>query len=336
MFLTEDNKVTIERMKDLQMKWSDIAYVVGQSVSCVRQYYYRWKLNKDLPDKIILTNRILDGYYGLQIKNMLYEDPLMTLRQLASALDIEISHVSVQQYLDRNGFFALKASRQIQIREVNKAKRRDMAQQLFFFEEDWYRDIIWSDEVCIKMWPKNKSMMIWSRELDPYSQKVIFPNKHSGGISVSFWGCFSYYAWGPLVPFEGMMDSRKYCQMMRRHLLPELQAAEEENLTMRFMQDGATCHTCPNSMEFFDDNGVGIYPFHCPQSPDLNPIEWVWGNIKGKLPYVKPFPKTADELVETVKRMWDEFSDEYRHKLVASMPERIREVHKRNGDWTKF
>ena len=334
--LTDDNKVTIQRMKYLEIKWEDISFVVGQSEDCCRQYFYRFRLNKSLPEKTIVTNRILDGYHGLQIKTMLYEDPIMTLRQLAAALDITVSHVTVGKYLKRNGFHAIAASRQIQVSEVNKDKRRVMAAQLFFYEEIWYRDVSWSDEMTIKMWPKNKSLMIWSRTLDPYSNTIIYPNKHSGGISVSFWGCFSYYAWGPLVAYEGTMNSVKYRQMMRRHLLPELVASEESNPTMRFMQDGATCHTCPDSMAFFDDNGVGLYPFHCPQSPDLNPIEWVWGNIKAKLPYVKPFPTTKIELTETVMNMWNEFTDEYRHKLVKSMQERIREVYKRNGDWTKF
>lgn len=105
--------------------------------------------------------------------------------------------------------------------------------------------------------------------MDPYSQKVIYPNKDSGGISVSFWGCFSYYAWGPLVPFEGTLDSCKYCQMINRHLLPELAVTKDEGLTMRFMPDSATCHTWPNSFAFLGDNGVGMYSFHCPQSPDL-------------------------------------------------------------------
>eukprot|EP00834_Sanchytrium_tribonematis_P001652 NODE_42_length_34079_cov_0.552619.p16 type:complete len:161 gc:universal NODE_42_length_34079_cov_0.552619:12529-12047(-) len=160
MRLSDDNKVTIQRMKDLDLKWSDIAYVVNKFIDCCRHYYYRWKRDKDLPNKIIITNRVLDGHHGLQIKNMLLEDPLLTLRQIAALLEFKVAHKTVSRYLDRNGYNAVAASRQIQIREINKAKRRDVAEKLFFKEEIWYSDIIWSDEISIKLWPKNKNMMI--------------------------------------------------------------------------------------------------------------------------------------------------------------------------------
>ena len=101
------------------------------------------------------------------------------------------------------------------------------------------------------------------------------------------------------------------------------------------MQDGARPHTCPYSMNFFDANNVDLYQFHPAQSPDLNPIEWIWGYLKQQLPYQKPFPKNKIELVDTIMRMWTNLSDEYRHKLVASMPKRIRELHARDGQWTK-
>ena len=86
----------------------------------------------------------------------------------------------------------------------------------------------------------------------------------------------------------------------------------------------------------FDDNGVGLYLHHCPQSPEINPIEWVWGYFKGQLAYLKPFAKTKEELSDAFMKFWSELSDEDRHKIVNTMPKRIIKIHKRNGQWTKY
>ena len=103
-----------------------------------------------------------------------------------------------------------------------------------------------------------------------------------------------------------------------------------------FMQDGARCHTCPNSMQFFSSNGIVLFGPWPPQSPDLNPIEWVWGNLKQKLQYYRPFPKTRIELIDAVMTMWENLTEEYKQKLIESMDYRMEEVIARKGRWTKF
>ena len=120
---------------------------------------------------------------------------------------------------------------------------------------------------------------------------------------------------------------------MEEYLLPELAAS---TISLMFMQDGARCHTCPNSIQFFSANGVVLFGSWPPQSPDMNPIEWVWGNMKQKLQYVLPFPKTRKELIDAVMKIWDDLSTEYRHKLIERMDYRMEEVISRKGHWTKY
>ena len=242
MKLTTHDKAVIGRMKAADQQWKDIAITVGQKLGICRDYYRIWKRDQSLPPKIILTDRILDRCYFLQIKNMIEKDSTMTLRQLSAGLDIKVTPKCVRLYLLRNNYATTPAARKIQLRDANIAKRAAVADLLFFKEPVFCYDVIWSDEVTVKLWPKNKSMSIWSKQSDPYKQKNIYKNVQQGGITVSCWGCFSSYSWGPIVCYEGTMGSHLYTRMMRKYLLPELAAAEENNLTMRFMQDGASCH----------------------------------------------------------------------------------------------
>lgn len=69
-----------------------------------------------------------------------------------------------------------------------------------------------------------------------------------------FWSCISKYGVGPLVPIEGTVNSDKYIDLLKEHLLPYLDEVCEEDMV--FMQDGAACHTSKNTMQFLENENV--------------------------------------------------------------------------------
>ncbi len=73
----------------------------------------------------------------------------------------------------------------------------------------------------------------------------------------------------------------------------------------------------------------------CPaNSPDLNPIENLWGIVKRKMRDTRP--NNADELKATVKETWASIPPQQCHKLITSMPRRIEAVIKAKGAPTKY
>ncbi|KAI2651864.1 Transposable element Tc1 transposase [Labeo rohita] len=68
-----------------------------------------------------------------------------------------------------------------------------------------------------------------------------------------------------------------------------------------------------------------VLSFHT-NSPDLNPIENLWGIVKRKMRNKRP--KTADELKATVKDTWASIPPQQCHRLITSMPRRIEAVIK--------
>ncbi len=69
-------------------------------------------------------------------------------------------------------------------------------------------------------------------------------------------------------------------------------------------------------------------------SPDLNPIENLWGIVKRKMRDTRP--NNADELKATVKETWASIPPQQCHKLITSMPRRIETVIKVKGAPTKY
>ena len=70
-------------------------------------------------------------------------------------------------------------------------------------------------------------------------------------------------------------------------------------------------------------------------SPDLNPIENLWAQMKDSV--AEKQPSSAKALVSTIKEVWvKEISEGYCASLVDSMSRRLQAVIKVHGGHTKY
>ena len=86
-------------------------------------------------------------------------------------------------------------------------------------------------------------------------------------------------------------------------------------------------------MSWLNDQEFNVLPW-APQSPDLNPIEHLWGLIKVQLANKRPCNKK--ELWEMVQAIWYAVPPEECAKRVTNMSKRIKEVIKRKGNNTRY
>ncbi len=84
---------------------------------------------------------------------------------------------------------------------------------------------------------------------------------------------------------------------------------------------------------WFNDHGVTVLDWSA-NSPDLNPIENLWGIVKRKMRDTRP--NNADDLKATIKATWASIPPQQCHKLITSMPRRIEAVIKAKGAPTKY
>ncbi len=100
-----------------------------------------------------------------------------------------------------------------------------------------------------------------------------------------------------------------------------------------FQQDSAPAHTAKSTKSWLNDHGVGELDWPA-NSPDLKPIENLWGIVKRKMRNKRP--KNGDELKATVKETWASIPPQQCHKLITFMPRRIEAVIKAKGAPTKY
>lgn len=86
-------------------------------------------------------------------------------------------------------------------------------------------------------------------------------------------------------------------------------------------------------MSFIRDNGINYWPMPA-ESPDLNPIEMLWNELKCNLRKVVK-PTNKEELVEGIRKFWETVGIEkcqcYIGHLWKVVPEIVRREGKASG-----
>ena len=102
------------------------------------------------------------------------------------------------------------------------------------------------------------------------------------------------------------------------------------------MQDGVPAHRAKSTREFEEKNRVVRLEWPA-SSPDLNPIETVWRNMKARLDRLPVRPTTVTEMTQEIQAMWRNLDPKVDTlPYIQSMPTRIKAVIAANGGHTKY
>ena len=131
------------------------------------------------------------------------------------------------------------------------------------------------------------------------------------------------------------MNADQYVNILEEGVLPnfeKLDIIEGEHI---FQQDNDLKYTSKKAKEYFNSQDYDILDWPA-QSPDLNPIEHLWFQVKKAIQKRSKKPKGVFELWDCLKKEWAKITPEQCHNLVESMPRRCAEVIKAKGGHTKY
>ena len=179
----------------------------------------------------------------------------------------------------------------------------------------------------------------------------------SGRKTGNSWGAIGYE--GPVTPIvriEGRFNSDRYLRILKSNVTPVMNRFENNGDPRIFMQDNAPQHTAKAVMSYLSGRPYEVMEWP-PRSPDLNPIENLWGEMERDWPRI--VPRNEERLDAVVQERWRAQSQhkifilkrrqkilnitenvslfsEYYHDLYRSLKTRCEMIIANDGDTIKY
>ena len=175
----------------------------------------------------------------------------------------------------------------------------------------------------LKLFGHRDIAYVWRKKGEAYNPKNTVPTVKRGG-SIMLWGCFSASGTGNLVKVEGTMKKEGYVKILKENLRQSAAKLGLGHLFV-FQHDNDPKHTSILVKNYLQKTKVNIIDWPA-QSPDLNPIENLWGELKTKV-HARG-PSNLEKLERFAKKEWAGIPQETCHRLVENYNKRLQAVIK--------
>ncbi|KAJ8026316.1 Transposable element Tcb2 transposase [Holothuria leucospilota] len=179
------------------------------------------------------------------------------------------------------------------IRHVNKVKRLIHIRELALTKET-YHNVVFTDECTVEL---DNHARITFRKKD---EKPVIKGRPKHPYKLHVWAGISKRGATPIFIFEGIMKQEFYVDILKQALVPFGRKTFPEGF--RLMQDNDPKHTSNYAKRFMEEAGITWWKTP-PESPDLNPIEKLWHEMKEFL-RKEHKPTKKEELVQGIVLFW--------------------------------
>lgn len=244
-------------------------------------------------------------------------------------MGIKVTPQTIRNVLKSNNFHARSARKKPHISKRNRKLRLEFARTYVTKSQEFWMDVIFADESKFNLFGCDGKVLVYRKPNTELEERNMVPTVKHGGGGVLVWGCMAASGVGNLVFINGLMDHIYYINLLKENL----RAGADLGQHFQFYQDNDPKHTAINTRLWLLYNCPKVIKTPA-QSPDLNPIEHLWGHLEKKL-RAHTFTN-RNQMKTALLESWGNIDPEYTKTLVKSMPDRLREVIRRKGKATKY
>lgn len=254
----------------------------------------------------------------------------MSTRKVSASLNFRISHNTVFQVLKQSDHIKfLKLARKPALSTKHKIARLEFAREVMSWDNEWF-SVIFSDEKKFNLDGPDGYSYYWH---DLRREPSILSRRQAGGGSVMVWGAFGFNGVTSLAIIDAKLNSTGYLDILENNLLPFGKLLGGSNWI--YQQDNAPIHVSRMSKSWFHSKNIRLLTWPA-RSPDLNPIENLWGIISKMVYDGNRQYSSRNELITAIEQAWYGLDIEIVHNLILSMKNRIFYVINKNGGQTQY
>lgn len=316
--------------------YKTISKAVGLQQTTVRAIIHKWRKlgtvanlpRSGRPTKI--TPRV-----RRKLIQEVTKEPRKTSKELQASLasvKVSVHDSTIRKTLAKNGIHERVPRRKPLLSKKNIKARLTFAKKHLDDPEDCWRNILWTDESKIELFGTCAARYIWRKNGTAFDKKNMMPTVKHGGGNVMVWGCFAASGPGQLVVIEGKMNSAVYQKILKENVWTSVCALKLKRSWI-MQQDNDPKHTSKSTSEWLKKNKIKVLEWPS-QSPDLNPIEMLWCDLKRAVHARRP--SNMAELKQFCKEEWAKIPPQRCERLITSYRKRLISVITAKGGTTRY
>lgn len=307
--------------------------------------------NRAIAKKLKRSSTVIDNFVKLgeqygknrrygQAKKLSAADKRLILRtartqntvstRIAADLNLPVTPRRVRQLLaaDKNLVYQKRKSKP-PLTNQHKAARLAFARKYMSWTSEWNK-VIFSDEKKFNLDGPDGFQYYWH---DLRKETEVRMSRNFGGGSVMIWAAFCAEMKSNIAWVTTRMNSKRYIEILENELVRMYEELDAENLI--FQQDNASIHVSKETKAWFRDFEINLLEWPA-RSPDLNPIENLWGILARRVYRDGRQFHSVEELKNAIRVEWAAISPAEIQRLLGTMPKRICAVLESNGGSTKY
>jgi len=256
--------------------------------------------------------------------------------EIPSILGLDCGEYAIRTAFKKEGFARFVSRKKPPLSEANRRKRLDWAEEHKNWTDEQWDEILWSDETWAQPGRHTRTWVTRKIGGEEVYHKDCVQSKYRKKIGWMFWGSIS----GRYGRHRGLFWEKEWETINEGSysgiIIPIVDDILRQYPDLYFQQDHAPGHTSAFTRSVIAAAGLRIIEWP-PFSPDLNPIETLWDDMKDYIQEHYPQVHSSyKRLRAAIQEAWDSITHERIKELVHSMRERCQAVIDADGWYTKY
>lgn len=256
-----------------------------------------------------------------------------TLQDITNNMVTKVSTSTVRRALGNEGIHSRVARKKPYLSDKHMVDRFAFAKKYVGYAPDFWKRVIWCDKSSFEIGKNSRLIRVWRRPHEEFEPDCLAPTFRSGRVSLMIWAAISWEMKSELAFMEsGKRTATDYVEVVYNGPLRKMMEQISDAI---LMEDGAPIHRSKAPKEWREQHGLEKLDWPA-QSPDLNPIENIWMQMKDHVQKRQPSVKSTTDMKEALREAWNAVDFQSINKLIASVPDRLAAVIKAKGGSTRF